>query len=122
MENNTKSTTDSGFEMHKEQFARLAGMSECGMMIAKMQAEPEIMYANDGFYKMFQYTPEEFRKCFENRVMGPALPEEKQRMKALMARQVSMGGAFIWNSGPNARMIPLYGSHSGPRERQNRGV
>ncbi|RHU91425.1 PAS domain S-box protein [Clostridium sp. OM07-10AC] len=94
MENNTKSTTDSGFEMHKEQFARLAGMSECGMMIAKMQAEPEIMYANDGFYKMFQYTPEEFRKCFENRVMGPALPEEKQRMKALMARQVSMGGSI----------------------------
>ena len=69
MKNNTESTTDSGFEMHREQFARLAGMSECGMMIAKMQAEPEIMYANDGFYKMFQYTPEEFQECFENRVM-----------------------------------------------------
>ena len=36
MKNNTESTTDSGFEMHREQFARLAGMSECGMMIAKM--------------------------------------------------------------------------------------
>ena len=94
MKNNTESTTDSGFEMHREQFARLAGMSECGMMIAKMQAEPEIMYANDGFYKMFQYTPEEFQECFENRVMGPALSEEKQRMKALMARQVSMGGSI----------------------------
>lgn len=94
MENNTESMTDSGFEMHKEQFALLAGMSECGMMIAKMQAEPEIMYANDGFYKMFQYTPKEFGECFENRVMGPALPEEKQRMKALMARQVSMGGSI----------------------------
>ena len=94
MKNNTESTTDSGFEMHREQFARLAGMSECGMMIAKMQAEPEIMYANDGFYKIFQYTPEEFRECFENRVMGPALSEEKQRMKALMARQVSMGGSI----------------------------
>ena len=76
MEINTESTTDGGFEMHKEQFARLAGMSECGMMIAKMQAEPEIMYANDGFYKMCQYTPEEFRECFDNRVLGPALPEE----------------------------------------------
>ena len=89
-----KNRIDNGFEMHKEQFARLASMSECGMMIAKMQAEPEIMYANDGFYKMFQYTPEEFKECFENRVMGPALPEEKQRMKALMARQVSMGGSI----------------------------
>ena len=94
MERITENIAENGFEMHKEQFARLAGMSECGMMITKMQAEPEIMYANDGFYKMFQYTPKEFQECFENRVMGPALLEEKQRMKALMARQVSMGGSI----------------------------
>ena len=94
METISDKIAESGFEMHKEQFARLAGMSECGMMITKMQAEPQIIYANDGFYRMFQYTSEEFEECFDNKVMGPALPEEKQRMKALMARQVSMGGSI----------------------------
>lgn len=94
METISDKIAESGFEMHKEQFARLAGMSECGMVITKMQAEPQIIYANDGFYRMFQYTSEEFEECFDNKVMGPALPEEKQRMKALMARQVSMGGSI----------------------------
>ena len=51
METISDKIAESGFEMHKEQFARLAGMSECGMMITKMQAEPQIIYANDGSYR-----------------------------------------------------------------------
>ena len=54
METISDKIAESGFEIHKEQFARLAGMSECGMMITKMQAEPQIIYANDGFYRMFR--------------------------------------------------------------------
>ena len=79
-------------DMKKEDFEQLVNMSACGMLLMKMQADPEILYANDFFYKNLQYTREEYKACFGNAVMGVVLPEEKQKMKALIARQMTAGG------------------------------
>ena len=95
MKNNTESTTDSGFEMHREQFARLAGMSECGMMIAKMQAEPEIMYANDGFFRLAGYSRSEYSMQFHNDTSELVYPEDMD-MVSMVIRQA------IENRGPLA--------------------
>lgn len=81
-----------GLEMQKEYFERLTKMSDCGMVVARMLAEPEIIYANDYFYKILQYDKKEFAEKFDNMIMGPVLEEEKQKIKALMARQAAMGG------------------------------
>lgn len=98
-------------EMKKQDLERLINMSECGMMIAKIQAEPEILYANDYYYEKLQYTREEYHARFGNHVMGPVMPEEKQKIKALIARQSTAGGvihlefrmtrkdgSIVWNS------------------------
>mgnify|MGYP000378213300 CR=1 FL=1 len=95
MKKNTESTTDSGFEMHREQFARLAGMSECGMMIAKMQAEPEIMYANDGFFRLAGYSRSEYSMQFHNDTSELVYPEDMD-MVSMVIRQA------IENRGPLA--------------------
>ncbi len=81
-----------GLEMQKEHFERLTKMSECGMVAARMQSELEIIYANDYFYRMLQYTKEEFADKFGNMIMGPVPEEEKQKVKNLIARQAAMGG------------------------------
>ena len=78
----------------KENLENLINMSECGMMILRMQAEPEIIYANDYFYKDLQYTREEYHERFGNVAMAAIVPEEKQKIKALIARQSVFGGTL----------------------------
>lgn len=87
-------TGENGTKLQKDYFERLTNLSECGMLIVKMQTELEILYANDYFYQILQYTREEFAEKFGNKVMGPEVPEEKQKVKSLIARQVSMGGTI----------------------------
>lgn len=79
-------------DMRKEEFEQLVNMSECGMLLARIQSEPELLYANDSFYKNLQYTREEYAEQFGSAVMGPVLSEEKQKIKQLIARQLSLGG------------------------------
>lgn len=89
---NKKESGEWSLDMKKEDFEQLINMSECGMLLARLQAEPEILYANDYFYKNLQYTREEYTARFGNLVMGAVLPEEKQKIKALIARQSAAGG------------------------------
>lgn len=81
-------------DMKKEDLERLINMSECGMLIMRLQAEPEIIYANDYFYENLQYTREEYAARFGKLVMGTVVPEEKQKIKALIARQSAAGGSI----------------------------
>lgn len=81
-------------DMKKEDYERLINTAECGMMIIKMLAEPEILYANRYFYENLQYTKEEYAARFGNQAMGPVVPEEKQKIKALIARQSAAGGSI----------------------------
>ncbi len=80
--------------MLKEDYERLANTAECGMMILKMMAEPEILYANRYFYESLQYTQEEYIARFGRNAMGPVVPEEKQKIKNLIARQSAAGGSI----------------------------
>lgn len=109
-------------EMGKEDFEQLINISECGMLLVKMQSNPEILYANDYFYKNLQYTREEYAEKFGNLLLGPVLPEEKQKIKALTARQQVSGGnihlefraarkdgSIVWTSVTAARDIRYKG-------------
>lgn len=79
-------------DMTKENFEKLLNMSDCGMLIVRLQAELEIMYANDYYYQNLQYTKEEYEDLFGNSMMGPIVEEEKQKIKNLIARQSAAGG------------------------------
>lgn len=79
-------------DMTKDDFRQLINMSECGMLLVRMQSDLEILYANDYFYKNLQYSREEYAEQFGNMVLGPVLSEEKQKIKALISRQLVLGG------------------------------
>ena len=74
-------------------FEKLIEVSECAFFISKPGGEMEITYASKKFYSILQYTKEEFQEKFKNSLMAVILPEEKQKVKNLIARQFAAGGA-----------------------------
>ncbi len=78
----------------QKEFMTLMNSSECAMFIAKSGSEIELLYANDKFYSMLQYTKEEYTEKFGNNVMATVLNEEKQKLRNLIARQAAAGGTL----------------------------
>ena len=80
--------------LSEEEMLRLINLSECAMFITAPEAELQVWYANNKFYELVQYTPEEFEEQFENHVMDLIVSEEKQNVRNLIARQSAMGGVI----------------------------
>lgn len=78
----------------QKELLTLMNSSECAMFIAKSGPEMELLYANDKFYSMLQYTQEEYITKFGNSLMATVLPEEKQKLRNLIARQAAAGGSL----------------------------
>ncbi len=78
--------------LDNSELQRLMDLSECAMIIARQQPEFTIKYANEKFYDMLKYTAEEFKEIHHNHLMAVALPEETQKIRALVARQSAAGG------------------------------
>lgn len=70
----------------------LMDLADCAMFVAKQEPSIEVLYANKKLYSMLQYTPEEFKSQLNNLFVEVVLPEEKQRVKSLIARQSVAGG------------------------------
>ena len=68
-------------------FEKLIDVSECAFFISKSGGDMEITYASRKFYSMLQYSKEEFEEKYNNSLMAVILPEEKQKVKNLIARQ-----------------------------------
>ena len=79
-------------EMTKEELRDILNLAECGILLMNISTEPEILYANDCFYRYLQYTPEEFRDKMGRQLMAVVVPQERQKLKSVLARQRSMGG------------------------------
>ena len=77
-----------------EELKRLLNMSECALFIAKPGAEIEILFANARFYSMLQYTSKEYKEKYGNSLMAAVLPEEKQKIRTLIDRQIAAGGTL----------------------------
>lgn len=78
----------------QKELLTLMNSSECAMFIAKSGPEMELIYANDKFYSMLQYTQEEYIEKFGNSLMATVLDEEKQKLRNLIARQAAAGGSL----------------------------
>ncbi len=70
----------------------LLDSSESAMFVCKSAPDMELIYANDRFYSILQYTSEEYREKFGNSLLASVLPEEKQKVRSLIARQAAFGG------------------------------
>lgn len=78
--------------LKKKEMERLINLSECAMFAAFQGTDIELKFANKKFYTMIQYSPQEFKEIFQNRLMDLILPEEKQKIRALISRQSAAGG------------------------------
>lgn len=81
-------------ELSRAELERLINMSECAMFIAVPGSEIGLLYANSKYYSIFQYTPEEYTNKFGNQLMASILPEDKQKLRNLIARQTAVGGTL----------------------------
>lgn len=81
-------------DISQKEFMTLMNSSECAMFIAKSGSEMELIYANDKFYSILQYSKEEYTRKFGNNVMATVLNEEKQKLRNLIARQAAAGGTL----------------------------
>ena len=75
-----------------EDLKLLLQKAEYALVILDAGAELEIMYANDMFYQMLQYTAEEYQEKYGNSLMATVSNEEKQKLRNLIARQAAAGG------------------------------
>lgn len=92
MSENTTENTTKQTELSQQELQRLMNMSECAMFVARPDAQIELVYANDRFYSMIQYTRQEFEEECENSVMTLIYSDDKQKMRNLIARQTAAGG------------------------------
>lgn len=78
--------------MEITELQQMLDMTEYGIFTTKQDTEMELIYANARFYEIFQYTPEEFAEAFGNWVLSAVLPEDRQKVRNLIARQRAMSG------------------------------
>lgn len=81
-------------KLSNKEMIRLMNMSECAMFTAMQGADIELLFANKKFYSILQYTEQEFEEKFHNCLMAVIIPEEKQKIRALIARQMAVGGTM----------------------------
>ena len=101
-----KTTEQMGLD--EQDLRRLLNMSECAMFVAKPGSQIELMYANERFYSLMQCTREEFSEIYHGSVMEMILPEDRQKIRNLIARQTSDLGVCFSASGRYERAEGLF--------------
>ena len=81
-------------EIPRAELEALVELSEYALFIAKAGSEVELIYANDKFYSMLQYTQKEYNEKYGSSFMGSVFLEEKQKVRNLIARQAAAGGVL----------------------------
>lgn len=78
-------------ELQHDQLSLLAEKAECGLIKLAYNSEMTILYANNYFYTLHGYTKEEYMELFGTNALARIHPDDAQRFKASVARQLSMG-------------------------------
>lgn len=78
----------------EEQISLLANKAECGLIKLAYNSEMTILYANDFFYSLHGYTRDEYTELFGTNALARIHPDDAQRFKASVARQLNMGTAL----------------------------
>ena len=81
-------------ELSKTEMMQLIDRADCAMFTVEPGTDITVLFANKKFYSIIQYTPAEFKKEFGNRTMELVIPEEKQQVRNLIARQTAFGGVL----------------------------
>lgn len=81
-------------ELQKDQLSLLAEKAECGLIKLAYNSEMTILYANSYFYTLHGYTKEEYTELFGTNALSRIHPDDAQRFKASVARQLAMGTAL----------------------------
>lgn len=85
---------DKKYEISRDELEQLSNMAQCGMFIATATGGMELIYGNPRLYSMIQYTPEELKEKYSNRLFDLVDENEKQKLKNIVARQLAFGGVL----------------------------
>ena len=64
----------------------------CGALIINYSTTISFDYANDYFFNLLGYTREEYSQLFHNNITARIYPDDIQRLRAAVSRQLSMSG------------------------------
>ncbi len=78
--------------MKKEELQQIVNNTKCGIVLTDDFPNGDIIFANNYFYELLGYTVEEFNKKYNHKITGLIRESERQKMKALMSRQMTAGG------------------------------
>lgn len=78
----------------EQQLNLLASKAECGLIKLAYNSEMTILYSNPYFYTLHGYTQEEYQELFGSNALARIHPDDAQRFKASVARQLNMGTAL----------------------------
>lgn len=84
----------SDLENQNDTLSLLAEKAECGLIKLAYNSEMTILYANSYFFTLHGYTREEYTELFGTNALARIHPDDAQRFKASVARQLSMGTAL----------------------------
>lgn len=69
----------------------LVDSAECGLFKMTYNSDMTLDYANDYFYTLYGYTREEYTEQFGSKAVARIHPDDAQRFKFSVARQLAMG-------------------------------
>ncbi|MCR5609734.1 MAG: diguanylate cyclase [Lachnospiraceae bacterium] len=73
-------------------FEKIVSELKVGVLVVKYGSEIKIEYANDYFYEITGYSRNEYEKLFNNNITPRIYPDDVQKLKANVSRQLQMGG------------------------------
>jgi len=73
-------------------FKKIINTLKCGILIINYSPSFAMEYANDYFYELIGYTKNEYHQLFNDNILARIYPDDLQRLKANISRQISMGG------------------------------
>lgn len=76
----------------KINFKNIINTLKCGILIINYSPSFSMEYANDYFYELIGYTKNEYHQEFNDNILARVYPDDLQKLKANIARQLSMGG------------------------------
>lgn len=73
-------------------YEKIINSVACGALIINYSTTISFEYANDYFFDLLGYTREEYNQLFNNSISARIYPDDIQRLRAAVSRQLSMSG------------------------------
>ena len=90
--NNNDLSADINIKKEDINYEDIVNSMSCGSLIINYSTTITFEYANDYFFNLLGYSREEYNQLFNNSITARIYPDDIQRLRAAVSRQLSMSG------------------------------